>query len=155
MALVGGYLGGRRTTVSDATTTGRAILRFPVSVDSPYLNTSLGAAMLVDGSGFAFIGDGPPGHGIYVRRFSDTLYQYLPVADAAVGLYATPDGQSLLVYVFTPNKFSRVMIVPLDGNPARMWTDSLRFGVGVDEKGWLWASHHAIDGLMRDRLEAA
>jgi serine/threonine-protein kinase len=144
-----GYVGGRQTQPVTGSAAANPVLRFPVSVDSPYRATSLGAAMLQDGSGFAFIGDGPPGHGIYVRRLGDTLYQYLPLADASIGVIPTPDGQSLLNYVFTRNSFSRVMIVPLNGNPPRAWTDSLRFGLAVDEQGWVWASHHAIDGLMR------
>jgi hypothetical protein len=125
------------------------ILRFPISVDSPYRATSIGATLLVDGSGFAFIGDGPPGHGVYLRRFADTILRYLPLPDASVGTVATPDGRSLLNYVFTPSGLSRVMVLPLNGDPPRAWTDSLRYGLAVDGDGWVWGSHHAFDGLTR------
>jgi len=125
------------------------ILRFPISVDSPYRATSIGATLLVDGSGFAFIGDGPPGHGVYLRRFADTIMRYLPLPDASVGTVATPDGRSLLNYVFTPSGLSRVMVLPLNGDPPRAWTDSLRYGLAVDADGWVWGSHHAFDGLTR------
>ncbi|MFN8965981.1 MAG: protein kinase domain-containing protein [Gemmatimonas sp.] len=125
------------------------ILRFPISVDSPYRATSIGATLLVDGSGFAFIGDGPPGHGVYLRRFADTIMRYLPLPDASVGTIATPDGRALLNYVFTPSGLSRVMVLPLNGDPPRAWTDSLRYGLAVDADGWVWGSHHAFDGLTR------
>ncbi len=148
IAGVVGFIIGRARE-STAPVVASPVTRFPVSIDSPYRATSIGATMLTDGSGFAFIGDGPPGHGVYLRRFADTLMRYLPLPDASVGTVATPDGRSLLNYVFTPGGFSRVMILPLNGDPARAWTDSLRYGLAVDEQGWVWGSHHNLDGLTR------
>jgi serine/threonine-protein kinase len=147
-AAAGGYAVGR-PGAGAARVASAPVLRFPVSIDSPYRATSIGATLLPDGSGIAFIGDGPPGHGVYVRRFADTTFRYLQLPDASVGTVPTPDGRALLNYVFTSSGLSRVMILPLNGDPARPWTDSLRYGLAVDAEGWVWGSHHDADGLFR------
>ncbi|MCO4098293.1 MAG: protein kinase [Gemmatimonas sp.] len=144
----GGYAAGR-PGAGAARVASSPVLRFPVGIDSPYRATSIGATLLPDGSGIAFIGDGPPGHGMYLRRFADTTFRYLALPDASIGTVPTPDGRALLTYVFTSAGLSRVMILPLNGDPARPWTDSLRYGLAVDEEGWVWGSHHDADGLFR------
>ena len=145
-----GLFVGRVWPPSVATTATAAdpVLRFsvpPIPGATSLRNETEG--LFPDGSGYAFIGNGPGGRGIWVQSFSGAQPRFIAAANAAVGARVLPDRSGIAYYSF--GSTIQVNVASLIGAPARVWADSLQLGVDVDEAGRLYGTLIRTQGLAR------
>jgi len=127
------------------------VYRFEVPPPPGY-TPSLGMSLLPDGSGTVFIGDGAEGHGIALTSFAGGPTKFLPAPDASVGAFFDPVLAGVVYYTFPVEDFQRgivAKVAPISGAPPRIWTDSLRGPMDVDDAGWLYGSHRDSSGITR------
>jgi len=138
--------GGRATSPQSSAPIVRLEVPEPAGITG---STTVLGDLLPDGSAMVYIGDGPAGHGLFVQPFTDTTARFLPFPEAAVGSAPVADGSALLTFSFTRDGLSRMNLVPLNGGPIRPLSDSVRFGLVLDDQGRLYGSHHATGAFVR------
>jgi eukaryotic-like serine/threonine-protein kinase len=146
-----GFFVGRKLPpqLAGAATAAGPVLRFsvpPIPGATSLRNETEG--LFADGSGYAFIGDGPAGRGIWIESFSGAPPRFIAAPDAAVGARALPDRSGIAYYSF-PTGGIHVNVASLLGAPARVWTDSLQFVIDVDDEGRLYGTLGPTQGLAR------